>query len=87
VALSETFFGPHPFFSWCDVFWLTIVFSLFVTFALLSVASIFALLFFADYARKEPINGWLVPEQGMVRVLAPQPGVVTQLHGTDSRGS
>jgi membrane fusion protein len=60
-----------------------ISYRLFVTFALLSIACVLALLFFADYARKERINGWLVPEQGMVRVLAPQQGVVTQLHVRD----
>ncbi len=60
-----------------------ISYRLFAAFAALAIAGIFALLFFADYARKERINGWLVPEQGLVRILAPQSGVITQLHVRD----
>ena len=44
---------------------------LFATFAVLSTAGILALLFYSDYTRKERINGWLVPEKGLVRILAP----------------
>ncbi len=53
---------------------------LFTAFAVLTTAAILALLFFADYTRKARISGWLVPQQGLVRVFAPQPGVVTELH-------
>jgi membrane fusion protein len=49
-------------------------------FAVLTTGSILGLLYFADYPRTARINGWLVPEQGLVRVLAPQTGVVTQLY-------
>lgn len=34
---------------------------------------------FTNYTRKARINGWLVPQQGLIRVFAPQTGVVTQL--------
>jgi membrane fusion protein len=57
--------------------------SLFAAFAALSVAAILGLLYFAEFTRKERINGWLVPEQGLVRVVAPQPGVITRLHVKD----
>ena len=57
--------------------------GLFVAFAALAVAGILSLLFFAEYTRKERINGWLVPEQGLVRVVAPRPGVITRLHVRD----
>ena len=53
---------------------------LFTVFALLATAAILGLLFFAQYTRKARISGWLVPQQGLVRVFAPQPGVVTALY-------
>jgi membrane fusion protein len=48
--------------------------------AVLAASAILGLLFFADYTRKARIAGWLMPQQGLVRVHAPQAGVVTQLH-------
>lgn len=53
---------------------------LFTYFALLATTAILGLLFFATYTRKAHISGWLVPQQGLVRVFAPQPGVVTALY-------
>lgn len=53
---------------------------LFTAFAVLATAAILGLLFFADYTRKARISGWLVPQQGLVRVFAPQAGVVTVLY-------
>jgi membrane fusion protein len=52
---------------------------LFTLAALLACAGLFALLFFAHYTRTARINGWLVPQQGVARVFAPRPGVVTNL--------
>jgi len=49
-------------------------------FALAAAAALIALLCLAEYTRKARINGWLVPEQGMVRIFAPQPGALVQLH-------
>jgi len=57
-------------------------------FAVLMTGAILGLLCFADYPRVAHINGWLVPQQGLVRVFAPQSGVVTQLYvheGTEVR--
>jgi membrane fusion protein len=55
-------------------------YRLFTVFALLATAAILGLLFFTDYARKAHVNGWLVPQQGLVRVFAFQAGVVRRLH-------
>jgi len=56
---------------------------LFVLFAASTTAAILGLLFFGDYTRKERINGWLVPQQGLIRIFAPQRGVITELHVED----
>src|SRR4051812_13933186 len=53
--------------------------TMFVTAAVLSAAAVIALLFFGSFTRKARINGWLVPEQGMVRIFAPQAGVVIRM--------
>lgn len=55
----------------------------FAAFAGLTATAILCLLFFADYTRKERISGWLVPEQGLIRIFAPQAGVITELHVAD----
>jgi membrane fusion protein len=48
---------------------------------LLAGVIIGALLFasFASYARKASVNGWLVPDQGFIRVIAPTPGLISNL--------
>lgn len=57
--------------------------SIFAIFAAVTTVAILSLLFFADYTRKERINGWLVPEQGLIRIFAPQAGVITELQVRD----
>ena len=52
---------------------------LFFVFATLAGGAVLSLLLFGQYTRKAQINGWLVPQQGMVRVFAPQAGVVSEL--------
>lgn len=49
----------------------------FATFAAVTTACLLGLLFFGKYPRTAHVSGWLVPEHGLVRVLAPQDGVVT----------
>lgn len=49
-------------------------------FALTAAGALIALLVLAEYTRKARINGWLVPEMGVVRIVAPQPGILVQLH-------
>jgi membrane fusion protein len=58
----------------------TISHTVFTGFAILASVAILTLLFFADYTRKARITGWLVPQQGLVRIFTPQSGVVTQLY-------
>ncbi|HEX9173675.1 MAG TPA: HlyD family efflux transporter periplasmic adaptor subunit [Telluria sp.] len=47
--------------------------------ALLCVAAIGATLFGASFTRKAHVSGWLVPQQGMLRVFAPRAGVASAL--------
>ena len=54
-------------------------FRLFTGFAVTAAAVTLGFLFFADYTDRATVNGWLVPEQGMVRVYAPQAGIVSEL--------
>ena len=61
----------------------TISHSLVVIFAAVAVAAILSMLFFAEFSRSEQVDGWLVPEHGLVRVVAPRPGVITRLHVRD----
>jgi membrane fusion protein len=53
---------------------------LFTFYALLVTASIAALLFVGEYTRTAKVSGWLVPEQGMVRVFAALTGVATDVY-------
>lgn len=55
-------------------------FRLFTAFAALTTVAVLGLLFFGEYTRKARIHGWLAPHQGLVRVFAPQAGVVTELY-------
>ncbi len=52
---------------------------LFAALALATTAGVLALLFFGSFTRKERIKGWLVPQSGLLRVFAPQPGIVTRV--------
>ncbi|WP_020655720.1 HlyD family efflux transporter periplasmic adaptor subunit [Massilia niastensis] len=51
----------------------------FAAIAVLTVFAILLLLFTASYTRKARVSGWLIPQQGMVRVFAPRAAVVTAL--------
>jgi membrane fusion protein len=52
----------------------------FAAFAVVAAAAVVALFFFTSYTRKARVNGWLVPQQGVARIVAPQAGVVTHIH-------
>jgi membrane fusion protein len=56
---------------------------IFSAFAALVTAALLSLLFFGEYTRKARVNGWLVPQQGLVRIFAPQAGVVAQLYARE----
>lgn len=42
--------------------------------------AIFAFLFFGEYTQKQHVLGVLVPDKGLIKVYAPQPGTVAELH-------
>lgn len=52
----------------------------FTLFALFTATAVIGLLAFGSFTRTARVGGWLVPEEGMLRVFAPQPGVVAGLH-------
>jgi membrane fusion protein len=53
--------------------------SIYTWIAVMAGAAVFALLLFGSYTRKAHVNGWLVPQQGLARIVAPQAGVVTRI--------
>lgn len=55
-------------------------YRVFTVFAVLVTSATLVLLLYADYTRKARLNGWLVPQHGVIRVVAPQAGVLTQLY-------
>lgn len=49
-------------------------------FAVVAAAALIGLLAYGSFTRTARVSGWLVPEAGVMRVFALQPGVVTGLH-------
>lgn len=47
--------------------------------ALVTIAAICAALFGASYTKRARVSGWLVPQQGLLRVVAPRAGITTAL--------
>ena len=58
-------------------------YRLFALYAVLISGAVLGLLFFGSYTRTERVSGWLVPDQGMVRVFAAQPGVAAEVYVTE----
>lgn len=54
--------------------------KLFALVGLLTAVGILCLLAFGEYTRTARINGLLVPQQGLLRIFAPAPGVITRLY-------
>ena len=54
-------------------------FRLFTLVGLVAAAAIIALLRFGEFTRTARVNGWLLPQEGVVRVQAPRPGIVGSL--------
>jgi membrane fusion protein len=48
--------------------------------AALATFAVVGLLVFGEYTRTARVSGWLVPQQGLLRIYATQPGVVARLH-------
>ena len=55
-------------------------FQIFAVVSVLLLVLVSAFLVFGSYTRKARVNGWIVPEKGLVRVFAPLPGVITAIH-------
>ena len=53
--------------------------TIFARAALALMALVLAFLCFGSYTRKARLNGWVMPDMGLVRVFAPQPGVITAI--------
>jgi membrane fusion protein len=53
---------------------------LFTVIALLVIAGLAALLCFGGYTRKARINGLLVPDLGLIQVVAPQQGTIAKMY-------
>lgn len=43
-------------------------------------AMVLGILFWGTYARKEMVRGYLVPDKGIVKISAPQPGTIENVH-------
>lgn len=56
---------------------------LFAVYGLLVTCAITTLLCFGHYTRTAKVSGWLVPEQGIVRIFAQQMGVVAALYAKE----
>lgn len=52
----------------------------FAVFAASAAGAVLALLVFAEFTRTARISGWLMPDQGLLRIVAPLQGVISQLH-------
>ena len=57
--------------------------SVYSRIAVISIATIvafIALLFLGSFSRKTTVSGWLVPQQGLARILSPQPGIIAAIN-------
>ncbi len=53
--------------------------------ALACAFAILALLVFGEYTRKERVNGWLIPEQGIFQVFTPRAGTISEISVKDGQ--
>jgi membrane fusion protein len=56
------------------------VYTAFATALVLGAIAVFA---FGEYTRKARISGWLAPEQGLIEIIAPQSGILTQVQASE----
>ncbi len=59
--------------------------KLFALFAAITAVAIIAFLVLGDYTRKERVQGWLVPDQGLIRIFAPQASVIKNVSIEDGQ--
>ena len=55
-------------------------------FVLLVAVLVFSFLFFGEYTRKARVSGYLVPENGFIRLIAPQAATVLESHASEGLG-
>lgn len=61
----------------------TVPHTVYTTVAAGITAGVIALMGFGEYTRKARLSGWLAPEQGLIQVVAPQAGVLTQVRAQE----
>ncbi|MDE2298841.1 MAG: HlyD family efflux transporter periplasmic adaptor subunit [Burkholderiales bacterium] len=54
-------------------------------FAVLVAAAVATYLVLGEYTRKARVTGYLVPDRGVIRLVAPQPATVVESHAADGR--
>ena len=59
--------------------------SLLTWFAVLVAAAVATYLVLGEYTRKARVSGYLVPDRGVIRLVAPQPATVVESHAADGR--
>ena len=59
--------------------------ALLTSFVLLVAACVAAFLVLGEYTRKARITGFLVPDRGVIRLMAPQPATVVKSHVSEGR--
>ncbi len=57
--------------------------TLFSLGAVLAAVALLLLLFLGSYARKARIEGWLIPEQGLVRIHVPHAGTIAEIYARE----
>jgi membrane fusion protein len=57
--------------------------TILVALVALALAGVLAVLAFGEYTRKARLGGSLAPEHGLIRIVAPQPGVLTRMHADE----
>ena len=57
--------------------------TVYASFTALVLAGVLGLFAFGEYTRRARIGGWLAPEQGLIHIVAPQPGVLTRVHAQE----
>jgi membrane fusion protein len=53
--------------------------TLYALVACAAACMVVAFLVFGQFTRKATVKGWLIPEEGLIKVFAPQPGLISQV--------
>ncbi|CAB3753572.1 HlyD family secretion protein [Paraburkholderia solisilvae] len=55
-------------------------FRLYTAIAAVAACAVIAFLYFGTYTRRTTVNGQLLPDAGLIKIYAPQPGIVVEKH-------